>query len=135
LIGIERIDHICVAVRDLEAAMKTWALFLGKDKPDLEYELDAEAIKVVRYYVGEVGWELMVSTKENSDVDRFIKNHGEGIMLVSFKVPDTTKAMETLKQNGFEMIDQQPRSFYQSKYAFMNPKFMNGVLVEIIDEK
>lgn len=122
-----------MAVRDLEASMKTWEKFLGKEKPDLEYELDDEAIRVARYYVGEVGWEIMVSTRPGSDVDRFIEKHGEGMMLVSFKVPDTTLAMAVLKQNGFEMIDREPRSFYQSKYAFLNPRFMNGVLVEIID--
>ena len=135
MIGIDKIDHVCVAVRDLEAAMKTWGLFLGKERPDLEYEHEDEAIRVARYYVGEVGWEIMESTREGSDVDRFINKRGEGVMLVSFKVPDTAAALETLQRNGFEMIDQEPRTWRQSSYAFINPKFMNGVLVEIIDSQ
>ncbi len=133
MIGIERIDHICVAVKDLEQASQVWAAFLGKGKPDLEYRHDPEGIHVLRYAVGEAYFELMASTREGSDVDRFIAKKGEGIMLISFKVPDTEAAMKTLIENGYEMIDQAPRIWNQSRYAFMNPSFMNGVLVEIID--
>lgn len=133
MIGINRVDHICVAVRDLEKAMKRWGPFLGKTKPDLEYTHDEEAIKVARYYVGEVGFELMCSTREGSDVDRFIKNHGEGIMLISFKVPDTAAAIGILDSNNYELIDRKPRVWESSQYAFLNPGHMNGVLVEVID--
>ncbi|MFH1112462.1 MAG: VOC family protein [Pseudomonadota bacterium] len=133
MIGIERIDHICVAVKDLEQASKVWAPFLGKDKPDMEYRHDPEGIHVFRYAVGEVFFELMASTREGSDVDRFIVKKGEGVMLISFKVPDTEAAMNTLTENGYAMIDHAPRKWNQSRYAFMNPSFMNGVLVEVID--
>ncbi|MHB8764735.1 MAG: VOC family protein [Deferrisomatales bacterium] len=134
MIGIEKIDHICIAVRDLEQAKRTWGPFLGKSRPDLEYRHDPEAIDVARYYVGEVGYELMASTREGSDVDRFLKKRGEGVMLLSFKVPDTVAAMKTLREAGFEMLDKEPRQWEKSRYAFLNPGFMNGVLVEVIDE-
>ena len=133
MIGINKIDHICIAVRDLPEAMKRWAHFLGKDKPDLEYTHEPEAIQVARYYVGEVGFELMCSTREGSDIDNFIKKHGEGVMLISFKVPDTLSAIETLKRNDYKMIDQNPRAWGDSRYAFLHPGSMNGVLVEVID--
>lgn len=133
MIGIEKIDHICVAVRDLAQAKSVWGPFLGKGDPDLAYRLDPEAIDVARYHVGEVGYELMASTREGSDVDRFIRSRGEGVILVSFKVPDTPKAMATLQAAGFQMIDRKPRAWENSRYAFLNPAFMNGVLVEVID--
>jgi len=133
MIGISQIDHICVAVRDLPKAMAHWGRLFGKDKPDLEYTHDEEDIKVARYYVGEVGYELMCSTREGSDVDNFIKKRGEGVMLISFKVPDTAAAMETLNNRNYAMIDQKPRVWEDSRYAFLNPGPMNGVLVEIID--
>jgi methylmalonyl-CoA/ethylmalonyl-CoA epimerase len=133
MIGISQIDHICIAVRNLPKAMKHWGQLLGKDKPDLEYTHDEEAIKVARYYVGEVGYELMCSTREGSDVDNFIKKRGEGVMLISFKVPDTVAAIETLINNNYEMIDQKPRVWEDSRYAFLKPGPMNGVLVEVID--
>ncbi|MEJ2718913.1 MAG: VOC family protein [Deltaproteobacteria bacterium] len=132
---IEKIDHICIAVKDLQQAAARWEPFLGKEKPDLEYRHDPEAIHVYRYQVGEVGYELMSSTREGSDVDRFIANRGEGIMLISFKVPDTVAAMQALKEQGYEFLDKEPRIWLKSRYVFMNPGFMNGVLVEIIDEQ
>jgi methylmalonyl-CoA/ethylmalonyl-CoA epimerase len=120
-------------VKDLKKAKAVWEPFLGKGKPDLEYQHEGEAIDVARYYVGEVGYELMSSTREGSDVDRFLKKRGEGVMLVSFKVPDTVAAIQTLKAAGFEMLDKEPRVWESSRYAFLNPGFMNGVLVEVID--
>jgi len=80
-----------------------------------------------------VGLELMRSTREGSEVDRFIKKRGEGVMLVSFKVPDTAAAMRTLGEHDYEMLDKKPRSWEGSRYAFLHPRDMNGVLVEIID--
>jgi methylmalonyl-CoA/ethylmalonyl-CoA epimerase len=133
LIGIDKIDHICVAVRDLQEAIKRWGPFLGKDRPDLEYTHAGECIRVARYYVGEVGFELMCSTRKGSDVDNFIKKRGEGVMLISFKIPDTISAMQTLKDNAYEMVDAQPRVWEDSHYAFLKPGSMNGVLVEVID--
>ncbi len=114
--------------------METWGRLFGKSEPDFFYRHEPEAIEVARYYVGEVGYEIMASTSDGSEVDRFIRKRGEGVMLISFKVPDTVTAMETLRHNGFKMIDQTPRLWGKSRYAFLNPSFMNGVLVEVIDE-
>lgn len=133
MIGIEKIDHICVAVRDLDQAALVWGAFLGRGKPDNEYHHDPEGIHVRGYTVGEVYFEIMTSTREGSDVDRFIAKRGEGIMLISFKVLDTEAAIKTLIENGYAMIDETPRVWRQSRYAFVNPAFMNGVLVELID--
>lgn len=133
MIGISQIDHICIAVRDLASAKERWGRLFGREKPDLEYTHDEEAIQVARYYVGEVGYELMCSTRDGSDVDNFIKKRGEGVMLISFKVPNTVVAIETLKKNNYEMIDRKPRIWNESKYAFLKPGPMNGVLVEVID--
>jgi methylmalonyl-CoA/ethylmalonyl-CoA epimerase len=133
MIGIFGIDHICVAVKDLTEARDRWGRLLGKPEPDMTYLHESESIHVARYDVGGVGYEIMASTKEGSDVDRFIRDRGEGIMLIAFKVPNTEEAMRILAENGFQLIDQEPRIWRQSRYAFLSPKFMNGVLVEIID--
>jgi len=133
MIGIEKIDHICVAVKDLDQASQVWAALLGKGEPDREYRHEPEGIHVRGYAVGEAYLEIMSSTREGSDIDRFIAKRGEGIMLLSFKVPDTEAAIKILTEKGFTMIDQTPRVWRQSRYAFVDPKFMNGVLVEIID--
>jgi len=135
MIGIDKIDHICIAVRDLQEAIQRWGILLGKSEPDLQYIFDEESIEVARYYVGEVGFELMRSTRSGSPVDQFIDKHGEGVMLISFRVPDTTAAIPILNANGYAMIDRKPRVWEGSHYAFLQPGALNGVLVEIIDEK
>ena len=95
---INRIDHICIAVRELEAAKKIWEPLLGKSGPDDAYVDDREKIKVARYRVGEVGFELMESTTPDGDVARFIEKNGEGIMLISFNVDNTREAVDGLKR-------------------------------------
>ena len=133
MIGINKIDHICIAVRDLQEAKHRWGRLFGKSEPDLEYIFAEESIEVARYYVGEVGFELMCSTRSGSHVDKFIDQHGEGVMILSFRVPDTAAAIPILNANQYEMIDQKPRVWEGSQYAFLQPGAMNGVLVEIID--
>jgi len=133
MIGINKIDHICIAVRDLQEAKQRWGRLLGKAEPELEYIFAEESIEVARYYVGEVGFELMRSTRSGSPVDQFIDKHGEGVMLISFQVPDTAAAIPILNANHYQRIDRKPRVWEGSHYAFLHPEALNGGLVEIID--
>jgi hypothetical protein len=71
-VKVNKIDHICIAVRNLEEARKIWEPVLGKTKPDDAYIDEPEKINVARYWVGEVGFELMESTSPDGDVAKFI---------------------------------------------------------------
>lgn len=134
---INRIDHICIAVRELEAAKKIWEPLLGKSGPEDAYVDDREKIKVARYWVGEVGFELMESTTPDGDVARFIEKNGEGVMLLSFNVDNTREAVDELTAKGYPFIpDSQgevARPFRDCEFAFIHPKKLNGVLTELID--
>ncbi len=129
---VNKIDHICIAVKNLDEARKTWEPLLGKTKPDDSYVDELEKIKVVRYWLGEVGFELMESTTPDGDVARFIEKRGEGVMVISFNVDNTRKAMEELKQKGYPFIGG-ARPFRDCEFAFIHPKKVNGVLAELID--
>ena len=131
---VNKIDHICVAVKNLEAAPKIWEPILGKDKPDDAYVDEPEKINVARYWVGEVGFELMESTTSDGDVAKFIEKRGEGVMLISFNVDNTRESMEELKGQDYPFIGG-ARPFRDCEFAFVHPKKMNGVLLEIIDYK
>jgi methylmalonyl-CoA/ethylmalonyl-CoA epimerase len=131
---VNKIDHICIAVKDLAAARKIWEPILGKSGPDDEYIDEPEKINVARYWVGEVGFELMESTTPDGDVAKYIEKHGEGIMLLSLNVDDTRQSMETLKDKGYPFIGG-ARPFRDCEYAFIHPKKVNGVLLELIDYK
>ena len=91
---VNKIDHICIAVKDLEAAKKIWEPLLGKSGPDDAYIDEPEKINVARYWVGEVGFELMESTSPDGDVAKYIERNGEGVMLISFNVNNTRDAVE-----------------------------------------
>ena len=130
---IERIDHICFAVKDLERTKKIYKDNLGL-VPTVEYVAESEYIKVARYYVGEVAVELMESTSPEGEVAKFIKKRGEGVFLISYKVDDLDKALAELKAKGADLIDQEPRALYGNRYAFIQkPNQLCGVLTELLE--
>ena len=129
-----KIDHISIAVKDLAAARKIWEPILGKIAPDDEYIDEPEKIHVARYWLGEVGLELMESTTSDGDVAKYIKKHGEGIMLLSLNVDNTRESMAALQEKGYPFIGG-ARPFRDCEFAFIHPKKVNGVLLELIDYK
>ena len=129
-----KIDHICIAVKNLEAARKVWEPILGKDKPDDAYVDEPEKIRVARYWLGGVGFELMESLTPDGEVAKFIEKRGEGIMLVSLNVDNTRSAMAELGAKGYPFIGG-ARPFRDCEFAFVHPKKVNGVLLELIDYK
>lgn len=142
---VRKMDHFCIAVRSVEAARATWEPILGKSAPDDCYEDEPEQIRVARYWVGEVGFELMESTTPDGPVAKWIEKHGEGIMLISFNVPSTREAVQELEAKEYPLIPNPAplegddtgklRPFRDCEYAFLHPKSTNGLLVELIDYK
>jgi len=131
---VNKIDHICIAVKDLDEARKTWEPILGKSQPDDPYVDEREKIRVARYWLGEVGFELIESTSPDGDVAKFIEKRGEGIMLLSFNVDNTREAIDELSTKGYPFIGG-ARPFRDCEFAFIHPKAVNGVLLELIDYK
>jgi methylmalonyl-CoA/ethylmalonyl-CoA epimerase len=131
---INKVDHISIAVKNLEQARKVWEPVLGKTGPDDTYIDESEKIKVARYWIGEVGLELMESLTPDGEVAKFIEKKGEGVMVVSLNVANTRNAMAELKGKGYPFIGG-ARPFRDSEFSFIHPKKMNGVLLELIDDK
>lgn len=138
-------DHLCIAVKDLEAAKKIWEPILGKSQPDDPYEDEPEKIRVARYWVGGVGFELMESTTPDGPVAQWIEKHGEGVMLIAFNVDNTRDAVVELEAKEYPFIKNphpiagdvtgKARSFRDCEFTFIHPKKTNSVLVELIDYK
>ena len=128
---VNRIDHICIAVKDLDSAGNTWGLLLGKSEPDEVYVDELEKVRVFRYMVGEVGLEVMESTGPGSDVERWIERHGEGLMILGLNVDDTPAAMAELQSAGYPLIGG-PRQCDHGEFGFVHPKGANGVLLELM---
>ena len=129
----KKIDHICIAVKNLEKAKNTYESVLGLQLA-IEYVEEKEKIHVARYYLGDVALELMEATEPDSDVGRFIEKRGEGVFLISYRVDDVVKGLAEMKVRGEEIIDKEPREFMGNRYAFIQPPSrMCGVLTEILD--
>ncbi|HVA41666.1 MAG TPA: VOC family protein [Candidatus Binataceae bacterium] len=131
---VNKLDHICIAVKNLDAARKVWEPILGKREPDDSYVDEPEKIRVARYWVAGVGFELMESLTQDGDVAKFIAKRGEGIMLISLNVDDTRAAMTELEAQNYPFIGG-ARPFRDCEFAFVHPKAVNGVLLELIDYK
>jgi len=130
---IEKIDHICFAVKNLEETKRIYKDDFGL-LPSCEYIAETEKIKVARYYIGDVAVEFMESTSPDGEVAKFIKNRGEGAYLISYKVDDLDKAMKELKEKNIKLIDDKPRELYGTRYAFVHhPNRLHGVLTELIE--
>lgn len=130
---LERIDHICFAVKDLEETKRVYKDDFGL-APTCEYVAESEKIKVARYYIGEVAVECMESTTPDGEVAKFIDTRGEGVFLISYKVDDLSKAMDELKTKGVKLIDSKPRELFGTRYAFVHhPNKLNGVLTELLE--
>jgi methylmalonyl-CoA/ethylmalonyl-CoA epimerase len=129
---VNKIDHICIAVKNLDEARKIWEPILGKPEPDDPYIDEPEKIRVARYWLGDVGFELMESTSPDSEVAKFVERHGEGIMILSLNVDNTRDAMDELKGKAYPFIGG-ARPFRDCEFAFIHPKAVNGVLLELID--
>lgn len=134
-----KVDHICIAVRNLEEAKKIWEPVLGKSGPDDAYIDEPEKINVARYWVGEIGFELMESTTPDGDVAKYIDKYGEGVMIISLNVDNTREAVTELQGEDYPFIPDSKgevaRPFRDCEFAFIHPKKMNGVLTELIDYK
>ena len=129
----EAIDHICIAVKDLEAAQKIYEETLSL-KLAVKYVAESEKIRVARYYLGEVALELMEATDNESEVAKFIEKRGEGVFLISYRVADVKEGLAELRSKGEKTIDTEPRRLMGNQYAFIQPPGrLCGVLSEIIE--
>lgn len=142
---VKKMDHLCIAVKDLDAARKIWEPVLGKSEPDDAYLDEPEQIRVARYWLDGVGFELMASTTPDGPVAKWIEKKGEGIMLVGFNVENTREAVRELEVREYSFIPNpepligdktgKARPFRDCEYALLHPSCMNGALVELIDYK
>ncbi len=143
--NVKKIDHFCIAVNDLDAARKIWEPILGKTEPDDRYLDKPEKIRVARYWIGGVGFELMESTTPDGPVAKWIEKNGEGIMLIGLNVENTREAIHELEGKDYPFIPNplpvagdetgKARPFRDCEFAFIHPKKTSGVLLELIDYK
>jgi methylmalonyl-CoA/ethylmalonyl-CoA epimerase len=130
---MRRIDHIGIAVEDLEAALVPYVEGLGMEVAHRE-EVPTERVRVAMLPVGETKIELLEPTDPESAIAKFIERRGQGIHHIALAVDDVGETLESLKAAGVRVIDSEPRpGAGGTRVAFAHPKGFGGVLVELVE--
>ena len=132
---IKKIEHLGIAVKDINEANKLYEKLLGVP-PYKQEVVESEAVITSFFKVGESKIELLASTKEDGPIGKFIAKKGEGIHHIAFDVEDIHKELARLEAEGFQLINKEPKQGADNKLvAFIHPKSTNGVLVELCQER
>jgi len=131
---MKKIEHIGIAVKDLEISNKVFAALFGKAHYKIEI-VESEGVITSFFESGPNKIELLQALNEESPIARFIEKKGEGIHHIAFSVDDIEKELQRLKNEGFELIHKTPKNGADNKLiAFLHPKSTNGVLIELCQE-
>lgn len=125
------IEHIGIAVSNLEEAIKYWENVMGLKCYNIE-EVADQKVKTAFFKIGEVKIELLEATSPDSTIASFIEKRGQGVHHIAFAVEDTDKALNDAQDKGVKLIDKLSRGGAEClKIGFLHPKSTMGVLTEL----
>ncbi len=128
---IIKIDHIGIAVKNAEEALKVFSGLLGIKSSGSE-TVEEQKVKTTFLPVGDSELELLESTSPDGPIAKFIETKGQGMQHIAFRVANIEEALKELKEKGVRLIDEKPRKGAGgAKIAFLHPKATSGVLVEL----
>lgn len=126
-----KVDHIGIAVRSLEGALRVYESAMGLRTAGIE-EVEEQKTRVALIPVGDSRIELLEAMDESSPIARFIERRGEGLHHICFQVDDLAAELEKLRRAGVRLVDAQPRRGAGGCWiAFIHPSGTGGVLVEL----
>lgn len=132
--SMQKLEHIGIAVKNLEEANKLFARLLGTEHYKIE-SVESEGVRTSFFNLAGVKIELLEATRPDSPIAKFIEKRGEGVHHLAFEVDNIAKSMEAYRADGFELINQAPKAGADNKMiCFMHPKSTQGVLVELCQE-
>jgi methylmalonyl-CoA/ethylmalonyl-CoA epimerase len=132
----KKIDHLGIAVENLDDAVKLYASLLGKE-PDHYEDVEEQKVKTAFFSVGESQFELLESTSPEGPIGKFIAKNGRGgIHHICVQVDDIRATIATYQEAGVKLIDDEPRVGAHNKLvAFVHPKSTGGVLLELSQDR
>lgn len=131
---MNKIEHIGIAVCDLQKAMHTYEKLFGSCSYKQE-EVESEGVKTAFFRMGQNKIELLEATNQESAIAKFISSKGEGIHHIAFEVDDIILEIDRLKKEGFAILNEIPKRGADNKLvAFVHPKGTNSVLIELCQE-
>ncbi len=131
---MKKIEHIGIAVKDLEKSNALFKQLLGKSHYKTE-EVISEGVKTSFFKSGPNKIELLEATDSESPIAKFIEKKGEGIHHIAFAVDDILAEVKRLEKEGFTILNSTPKKGADNKLVvFLHPKSTNGVLIELCQE-
>ena len=131
---MRKIEHIGIAVRNIEEANKTYQALLNAEPYKAE-EVESEGVLTSFFKIGDSKIELLAATNPESPIAKFIEKRGEGIHHIAFDVEDIEAEISRLEKEGFVLISKKPKNGADNKIvAFLHPKSSHGVLVELCQD-
>lgn len=132
---MQKIEHIGIAVEDLDKAEKIYSILLNTT-PYKREAVQSENVITSFLRNGPNKIELLQSTSEDSPISKFIKKKGQGVHHIAFAVTDIISEMARLRKEGFVLLNEKPKLGADNKLiCFVHPKSTNGVLIELCQEK
>lgn len=131
---MKHIEHIGIAVKNLDDANKLYTKLFGKPSYKTEV-VESENVKTSFFKVGNNKIELLEAMEEDSIIAKFIQKKGEGIHHIAFEVENINEEIKRLKDEGFVILSDMPKQGADNKLVvFLHPKSANGVLIELCQE-
>ena len=131
---LEKIDHLGIAVKNLESAIARYTALTGAPPQHVE-EIPTQHVKVAMFQTGEARVELLSATSPESTIAKFLERRGEGMHHVCFKVHSLEEALARLRQEGMEILPGAGSAGAGgSRIAFLHPRSAAGVLIELVEQ-
>jgi methylmalonyl-CoA epimerase len=131
---LTEIDHVAIAVNDLEAAVDYYKTTFGCEVEHREV-VERDGVEEALLKVADSYVQLLTPTRDDSPVAKYLASKGEGLHHVGYRVDNCAEALESVKAHGFRVIDEQPRPGSRgTTVAFVHPKTAFGTLIELVQE-
>ncbi len=131
---MNKIEHIGIAVKDLEKSNEIFSSIFGEKHYKIE-AVESEGVKTSFFKIGNNKIELLEATNKDSPIAKFLEKKGEGVHHIAFAVDDILIEVKRLKKEGFTILNEIPKKGADNKLVvFLHPKTTNGVLIELCQE-
>ena len=131
---MRKIEHIGIAVKDIEVSNKVFSTIFGKENYKAE-KVESEGVATSFFQIGESKIELVSAINSDSSIAKYLEKNREGMHHIAFDVEDIEKEMARLKNEGIRTLNEKPKKGADNKLiCFLHPKDTNGVLIELCQE-
>jgi len=131
----EHVNHICIAVKDLEDSLAFYKDVFGVEPQEPIEEIEDQGVLAALVRVGGSQIEFIQPLDSSNGVGKFIEKNGESVHHICFEVDDLQSKLDNLDTAGFELVDNEPREGLSGMIAFIHPKSTKGILYELVDRK